>query len=90
MAQQIILTRAWCDEHLAECWQSHNTATMQTRCIASYTAEKQRLEEHGYIYTGHRAGQYTYTLRKSAPLIPLSIDWQMARDTREPEYVQDW
>lgn len=91
MADQIIISRAYCDDHLGECWQTYNTATMQTRCI-DYATEKKRLELSGYVYTGHRAGQYTWTLRKSAPLA-LPLDWQMAieaRETKEPEYIQDW
>jgi hypothetical protein len=90
--QKVILTRAYCDDHMGECWQSFNEATQKTECVPSYTEESQRLKAKGYIYTGHRAGQYTYALRKSAPLA-LPLDWQMAieeRQTKEPEYIQDW
>lgn len=90
MAQTVTITRAYCDDHLAECYQAHDSATGQTKCI-DYLTETTRLKEQGYIYTGHHAGQYTYALRKSTPLA-LPIDWQMAIEER-PEYVdvdQDW
>ena len=89
MAQKIVIARAWCDQHLDECLQSYNTGTGQTRHIEELTAEQNRLEELGYIYTGHESGEFTYTRRTSQPLT-LPLDWQMARETKEPEYIQDW
>jgi len=90
MAQTVTLSRTYCDDHMGECWQAHNEATGKTECI-DYTTEVKRLELSGYVYTGHRAGLYTYALRKSAPLA-LPLDWKMAIEER-PEYVdvyQDW
>ena len=90
MANTVTLSRAYCENHLAECWQSYDESTRRTRCV-DYTTETKRLELSGYVYTGHRAGQYTYALRKSAPLA-LPFDWQMVIEER-PEYVdvdQDW
>jgi hypothetical protein len=89
MAQQIIITRAWCEEHLAECLQSYDPGTGKTRHVEDYQAEQKRLAELGYIYTGNHGGQYTYTRRMSQPL-SLPLDWQMARESKEPEYIQDW
>jgi len=91
MAQTVTLSRAYCDDHMGECWQAHNEATGKTECVPSYTEESQKLKSQGYVYTGHRAGLYTYSLRKSAPLA-LPLDWQIAIEER-PEYVdvyQDW
>lgn len=89
MAQKIIITRAWCEEHLAECLQSYNESTGKTSHIADYTAERKRLAELGYTYTGNHGGQYVYTRRMSQPLA-LPLDWEMARETKQPEYIQDW
>jgi len=89
--QKVILSKAYCDDHMGECWQAYDESTMQTRCELSYTEASQRLKAQGYVYTGHKAGQYTYTLRKSAPLA-LPLDWQMAIEERR-EYIdvdQDW
>jgi hypothetical protein len=89
MAQKIIITRAFCEEHLQECLQSHNESTGTTSHVENYSQEKQRLGELGYVYTGNHGGQYVYTRRMSQPLA-LPLDWQMARETQEPEYIQDW
>jgi len=91
MANTVVLSRTYCDEHMSECWQSFDEGTGKTACVPSYTEETQRLKASGYVYTGHRAGQYTYALRKSTPLA-LPLAWQMAIEER-PEYVdvdQDW
>lgn len=89
MAQRIIITRTWCDEHLAECLQSHNESTGKTSHVENYGAERARLGELGYVYTGNHGGQYVYTRRASQPLT-LPLDWQMASETNQPEYIQDW
>ena len=89
MAQKIIITRAWCEEHMSECLQSYNESTGKTAHVEDYAAEQKHLAELGYIYTGNRSGQYTYTRRMSQPLA-LPLDWQMAQDSKQPEYIQDW
>ena len=91
MTQQIIISRAWCDDHLAECLQSYDTGTGKTHHIEELTAEEARLKEFGYIYTGHNGGQYTYTRRASQPLI-LPLEWQMAVEARREtiDIDQDW
>ena len=93
MARRIIVTRAWCDEDFGECWQSYDENTSQHKHIGASTsdlaAEMKRLESLGYSCR-HRSGMYTFTLRKSSPLIPLPLDWQMAQESKEPEYIQDW
>ena len=90
---RVHIARAFCDDHLAECWFKFDEQTGQATHIESYTTESKRLESLGYIYTGHQAGAYTYSLRKSSPLagIPLPLDWQMALDARESiDQDQDW
>lgn len=69
--------------------QSYNDATGQTAHVADYAQERARLAELGYIYTGNKAGQFTYTRRTSQPLT-LPLDWQIALEAKEPEYIQDW
>lgn len=89
MAQKIHLSNTWCDEHLARCWQSYNEGTGENKHI-NYTQETKALPLRGYIYTGHRAGVFTYSLRKSQPLA-LPLDWQMAIEERESvDEYQDW
>lgn len=102
MAQQITLAPAWCDNHLAQCWHSYNHQTgitshlgnpegIQPAELAKLGAEFARLKELGYIIA-HRSGTYTATRYTSQPLA-LPLDWQMALESREPEYIdidQDW
>jgi len=86
------ISRAWCDEHMGDCWHSYNENTGESKHVDSYTAECKRLEAQGYYYAGHRRGVFTYHLTKSAPLA-LPLDWQMAIEAKGPEYIdinQDW
>ena len=88
MAQKVILSKVWCDEHMAECWQAYNTSSGKVTHVDSFTAATETLKEYGYVYTGHNSGQYEYTRRASQP---LALDWQMMIETREQaEIIQGW
>lgn len=87
MSQQIIIARAYCDDHMQACYQAYNTATGRTTCITNYTDYTSRLAETGWVYTGHHSGAYTYARRMSQPLT-LPLDWQMARESIDQN--QDW
>lgn len=98
--QKVILSRAWCKEHLAQCWHKHDLQTGVNQCLAKgevlpagsrhYAAEMIRLESLGYV------GRNTYPTRsytryKSQPLA-APLEWQYA-ESEEPEYIdvnQDW
>jgi hypothetical protein len=89
MAHRIQIARAWCDEHLAQCWHSHDLATGANEHLGESNAAKwQELKDKGY-QVSHRGGVFTFTLWKAAPLA-LPLDWQMVRESKEPEYIQDW
>lgn len=92
MANRIQIARAWCDEHLAQCWEAYDEGTgVHEHLGASNAAKWEELKAKGY-QPAHRGGVYTFTLYKAQPLA-LQLDWQMALKTREPEYIdieQDW
>jgi hypothetical protein len=93
MAQMIILSKAWCDEHFDACWFAFDEGTGITTHIDDYTQAKQDLTDHGYTYIGHRAGTFRYT-RRAWALTTLPLDWQMALDAdrqdADPFVEQDW
>ncbi|MCI0554939.1 MAG: hypothetical protein L0287_28665 [Anaerolineae bacterium] len=75
---RIIISRAWCDTHLAECFHSFDKGTGESHHVgdpesiwpsgtAELAAEKSRLESIGYTCR-HRGGQFIFTLWKAAPL----------------------
>ena len=99
MAQQITLSPAWCDEHLAQCWHINENGITRSLCnpesiqpagTATMAAKMAELKEKGYT-ARHTYPGYTLTRYASQPLA-LPIDWQIANEER-PEYVdvdQDW
>jgi len=70
------IARAWCDEHMIDCFFAHNENTGETEHVESYTAKSRQLQEQGYYYAGHKQGVFTFCLQKSAPL-NLPLAWQM-------------
>jgi len=101
MPNQIILSPAWCDEHLANCWHSHNENTGENKHLGDVEsiqpansralgAEMQRLQNKGY-HSAHRSGQYIMT-QYNDRLTTLPLDWQMAIEERfDPVDIdQDW
>lgn len=76
----VVIDRAWCDEHLDTCYQAHNRSTGRTTCIKDLTAYKHNLEQSGYYYAGRHSGMYIYNRRQpSAPLMepdpePITFD----------------
>lgn len=66
---------------------------MQREHIGANTADlgqkSEELKARGY-QASHRAGVFTFTLWKAAPLA-LPLDWQMAIEERESvDIYQDW
>lgn len=92
MAHRIQIARAWCDQCLMDCWHSYDEGTSRKEHLGESNAAKwEELQDKGY-QVSHRGGVYTFTLYKAQPLA-LPLDWQMALESREPEYVdieQDW
>jgi NOL1/NOP2/fmu family ribosome biogenesis protein len=100
MPEQITLARVWCNEHLAQCWHINENGMTRPLCSkesiqpagsATLGAKIAELKEKGFTIS-HHYPQYVATRYKSQPLA-LPLDWQMAieeRQTKEPEYIQDW
>lgn len=84
------MARAWCDEHLAQCWETYDEATGVHEHIGLSNADKwNKLKAKGYQPKHMGGGVFTFTLWKAAPLT-LPPEWQMVRESKEPEYIQDW
>ena len=89
MTNRVQISRAWCDECLAQCWHAHDESTGRNEHLGNSNAAKwQELKDKGY-QVSHRGGVYTFTLWKAAPLA-LPLEWQILAESKEPEYVQDW
>ena len=82
----IRFSRAWCDDHMKDCFFSYNETTGEHKHVDSYTEASADLIAHGFYYAGHRAGVFTYCQRKSAP---LALDFQMLIDQHEAESEAD-
>ena len=98
--QKIIITRAWCEIHLADCFQAYNEQTGEHYHVGNpesidpsgtteLAEERHRLEELGY-YCRHNSGVWIFIRRLSQPLA-LPLDWQMAFEERETvDTYQEW
>ena len=100
MANKIQLSPAWCDEHLSNCWHSHNENTGENKHLGNLDdflpnhsailgAEMERLKKQGY-QPARRADGYIMT-QYNDRLTTLPLDWQMAIEERESvDTSQDW
>lgn len=93
MAQRIQIARAWCDECLRDCFQSYDESTGKREHIGPETQDlgkkTEELKARGY-QVSHRAGVFTFTLWKAAPLA-LPLEWQMLIEEHEKiDRFQDW
>lgn len=90
MAHKIQISRAWCDDDLCQCWFSFDETTRVTEHLGTSNAAKwDELKAKGYQVKHNGGGVFTFTLWKAAPLA-MPFEWQMVRETKEPEYIQDW
>ena len=101
MPNKIILAPAWCEDHLAQCYYSHDENTGITKHLGNIdsifpaqsqelAAEMNRLEGIGYKPAHRGGGEYTLT-RYNDRLANLPLDWQMAAEERASvDEYQDW
>lgn len=91
MAHRIQFSRAWCDDHLAQCYYSHDESTGVNQHVgtsADFGRQVAQLQARGYVGSHKGGGVFVYTLYKAAPLA-LPLEWQIVA-SKEPEYIQDW
>jgi hypothetical protein len=75
---EISFARAFCDEHLEDCYFSYNENTGETIHIgdtADYREAANELEAHGYYYAGHMHQAFVYRSRRSAPINEPLDSW---------------
>jgi hypothetical protein len=101
MAHKIELSKAWCNEHLAQCWHEYDHATQINKSLCNpdsiepagtiaFAKRTTELKQKGYTIS-HHYPKYIATLWKAAPL-NVSLEWQLLAESK-PEYIdvdQDW
>lgn len=96
MAHQITLSRAWCVEHFANCYWSHDESTGRTQHEGELHDIAPKLSARGYTLRSLGFGDYRATLYKDHLRQPDPEDTQLQMDmayiaARENVLVdQDW